>query len=82
MPNEPELSDWVARMRKNLLSGAALMLFVATMVLLNAFDNPRIASIRGIDLLRLFTIGFGFGIGAGFLFARALISQTTQNKSS
>ena len=82
MPNEPELSELVARMRKNLLSATALVLFVGTMVLLNAFDNPRIATLRGTDLMRLFAIGMAFGVGAGFLCARSMLSQITQDKSS
>ena len=69
-------------MRKNLLSAAAVVLFVGTMVLLNVIDNPRLATLRGTDLIRLFTVGLGFGVGVGFLSARSMLSRILQDKSS
>ena len=82
MPNEPELSERISRVRKDLLSGAAVVLFVATMVLLNVIDNPRLAGLRGTDLIRLFAVGLGFGIGVGFLCARSIFLRIVQDKSS
>jgi hypothetical protein len=82
MANEPELSQRIARVRKDLLSGAGVVLFVGTMVLLNAIDNPRLAGLRGTDLIRLFTIGLAFGMGAGFLCARSIFLRILQDKSS
>jgi hypothetical protein len=82
MPNEPELSQKIAQVRKNLLSTAALVLFVATMVLLNIIDNPRVAALRGTDLIRLGAAGLGFGIGVGFLCARSVFLRILQDKSS
>ena len=82
MPNELELSQRISQVRKNLLSASAVVLFVGTMVLLNVIDNPRLATLRGTDLIRLFTVGLGFGIGVGFLCARSMFSRILQDKSS
>jgi hypothetical protein len=80
MPNEPELSQTISQVRKNLLSASAVVLFVGTMVLLNVIDNPRLATLRGTDLIRLFTAGLGFGVGVGFLSARSMLSRILQDK--
>jgi hypothetical protein len=35
---------------------------LCAMLALNMIDNPRLRGVRGVDILRLVTIGFGAGI--------------------
>ena len=82
MPNEPELSERIARVRKRMLSTGLFVLVLGLAPLLNSIDNPRIATLRGPDVLRLFAIGWCFGIGAALLFGGFILSRIVQVKSS
>lgn len=37
--------------------------------LLNSIDNPRLAGLRGSDILRLFAVGFCVGVAFGMFMA-------------
>jgi len=45
-------------------------LVFAMLLILNCFDNPRLAGLRGPDLLRLIAVGMCFGVPIGFLGGR------------
>ena len=82
MPNEPELSQRIAKStQKPTVLLPRSCCFWDLLVLLNSIDNPRIATLRGTDVLRLFAIGLGFGIGAGFLVGGSMLSRLIQDKS-
>jgi hypothetical protein len=49
---------------------------------MNSIDNPRVAMLRGPDVLRLFAIGWSFGIGATLLCAGFMLSQLIQRFKS
>ena len=83
MQNEPELSQRrIARARKSLLSTGLVVVFLGLPPLLNSFDNPRVATLRGPDVLRLIAVGWCFGIGATLLAGGFMISRMLQDKSS
>jgi len=75
MPNEPELSERIARVRKRLLFTGLVVLVLGLAPLLNSIDNPRVATLRGPDVLRLFAIGWCFGIGGTLLCGGVMISR-------
>lgn len=82
MPNEPEFSQRIARVRKKILSTGLFVLFLGLFPLLNSFNNPRVATLRGPDVLRLFAIGWCFGIGATLLFGGFMLSRLVQQFKS
>jgi hypothetical protein len=52
-------------MRKEVNMASLVILAVVGLLILNAIDNPRLAALRGVDILRLITIGLGFGVAFG-----------------
>jgi hypothetical protein len=56
-----------ARRRKVRSFGGLLFFLLGLPPLINAMDNPRIATLRGPDVLGLFAIGFCFGGGLALL---------------
>jgi hypothetical protein len=52
-------------MRKEVNTASLVMLAVVVLLILNSLDNPRLAALRGTDILRLITIGLGFGVAFG-----------------
>ena len=45
-------------------------LVFAILLILNCLDNPRLAGLRGSDVLRLMAIGLGVGVALGFFAGR------------
>ena len=82
MPNDPELSERIARVRKRLLLTGLIVLVLGLGPLLNSIDNPRVATLRGSDALRLFAIGWCFGIGATLLCGGFMLSRLVQRFKS
>lgn len=82
MPNEPELSERIARVRKRLLFTGLVVLVLGLGPLLNSIDNPHLVGLRGSDVLRIFAVGWCFGIGATLLCGGSMISRILQDKSS
>jgi hypothetical protein len=83
MQNEPELFQRrIARARKSLLGTGLVVLFLGFFPLMNSIDNPRVAMLRGPDVLRLFAIGWCFGIGATLLCGGSMLSRLIQRFKS
>jgi hypothetical protein len=49
-------------MRRPMISQVLLPLFLGFFLLLNVLDEPRLQGLRGVDWLRLITVGFGLGV--------------------
>ena len=55
------------RRRKARSFGGLFFFLCGLPPLINAMDNPRIATLRGPDVLQIFAIGFCFGGGLALL---------------
>jgi hypothetical protein len=67
MQNEPELTQKIARMRRRLLFTGLFVFLLGCAPLGNSIDNPHLVGLRGPDVLRIFAVGWCFGIGATLL---------------
>lgn len=72
MPNEVELTldQKAARRRKARIFIGLFVLILGVPPLINSIDNPRLASLHGVDFVRLLASGWCFGIGFALLMSR------------
>ena len=52
-------------MRKEVNQATLIVLAVTVLLIWSVIDNPRLAALRGPDIIRLITIGLGFGVAFG-----------------
>ena len=52
--------------------------WLGLMVLLNALGNPRLATVRGPDMLQLVAVGFCFGTAFGLAIVAFTISRRSK----
>ena len=69
MPNDAELTlgQKAARRRKKMTVSGLIAFMCGVPPLINSIDNPRLATLHGPDLLRIFAVGWCFGIGLTLL---------------
>ena len=67
---------------KFLASPLIFILITGVLVLLNALDNPRLASAHGTDFIKLVAVGFCFGTVFGIGIAGFTSSRGAKDVSS
>ena len=70
MQNDTEgtTGQTATRKRRMKMAGSGLfILLLGVLPLLNSLDNPRVATLRVPDVIRLIAVGWCFGIGATLL---------------
>lgn len=50
-----------------------IFLIFGGLLILNAYDNPRLAALHGADILRLIAIGLLFGVAIGVQFGARVV---------
>jgi hypothetical protein len=73
MPNDPELTRGqnAARRRRNIVGFVGLFVLMSGVPpLINAMENPRLATLHGPDVMGLFASGLCFGFGIASLLGR------------
>ncbi len=65
--------------KKRTVFAALFVLAIGFLPLLNSLDNPRLAALHGVDIVRLVAAGFCFGTAFGMLMS-ARTSSTTSSK--
>ena len=76
MANDGDLTlgQKAARRRKAGVVGGLFVMLFGVPPLINALANPRLAALRGPDVMGLFASGLCFGFGFAFLIVR-LVSR-------
>lgn len=78
VPNDSERTpkqQRAAKRRNDLIRGV-LLLGLSFLPFIDRSDNPRVAALHGIDLLKLFAAGMLFGIGLTSLISALFVSRS------